>query len=372
MIKPNFDNIRLYINKDEILARVTEEQIFSRFCSEFPAKIMNNPFPGVKDVHPSFGFFQLNGKWLWKNLATGECGDAFKFVEKMYSIDFKDALTKIQDAFNIETWSPREKDKMMIINKPYHQGFMSKSEEQRTKIWAVNRPLTDDDYEIWEQWNISPSIMRLLQIKGGEEIWFQRPNGDKKLWAYHKPDNPLYYFTFPYSKHIKAYKPFEVNKKFKWLNNCDNLIDIQGYDQCRIKERPGLPMLLVKSMKEVGFFRSFGYNAVSAHSENSRYNPDFIRHLFKYCKPIISIYDSDPAGVLGAMYLRKHYGIPMLMLCRAHLSSKDPTDRWVENKESVFQFLNLLEEQIKYYAIHQRTPRITTASGELFNTGSES
>jgi hypothetical protein len=145
------------------------------------------------------------------------------------------------------------------------------------------------------------------------------------------------------------------NKKGKWLSNCDNVTDVQGYVQCRIKERRQ-PLILAKSMKECGFFRSWGFNAMAGHTEGSVFLPDFIRHLFKYCHPIISVYDNDPAGIIGAMKMKKLYGIPPVFICNAHNEKfKDPTDQWKIEYKQWYNTLDLISNQIDYYAKRQRS-----------------
>lgn len=339
---PDFSQLDLFVTKEDILSKISEEDIYKRFCSDFPSRSIRSPLPGHHDKTPSFGFFQVERRWLWKDQALGISGDVFRFVEKMEHTDFEGALRKISQAFNIE--SDFKPYKRLIVHRDDSKPV---PEEERAVLEAVRQPLSDFDYNIWARWNVSSAAMRYLNIFAAKEIWLRKPKEKVfKIWARYVEHNPVYYWTHPYTTHIKAYKPFEKEKRAKWINNCDNFTDIQGYAQCRIKEFPGRPLLVTSSMKEVGFFRGFGINAMAGHTESSRFTPDFIRHLRKYCNPIISAYDGDPPGVKAAMFLRKEYKIPIAWLCRAHHTSKDPTDRWMEDYKDIYVYLNRLNEII--------------------------
>ena len=349
MPKIDFSNVQQYVDKDMILSRLTEEQIYSKFCSEFPSSLMCSPLR--VDKSPSFGFYQNDlGKWMWKdfNPAHGG-GDVFEFVAKMFNTDFMGALREILKAFDLD-YKPVYKDS---VESPRNNKRII---SDRSFIQAVYTKLNDRDFELWNSWHITEQLMHLYNIKSGYEIWKFNPRKDKEkvLWGKWKIHDPVYYWKSDYSDHIKAYRPLHDNKKGKWLSNCDNITDVQGYTQCHIKDRRK-PLILAKSMKECAFFRSWGINAMAGHTEGSVFLPDFIRHLFKYCHPIISVYDNDTAGVLGGIKMNKLYGIPPIFICNAHNEKlKDPTDQWKIDYQRWYGTLDLISNQIDYYARTQR------------------
>jgi hypothetical protein len=359
--KPNFESVNHYIRKEDILSQIGDEQIYKRFCSDFPKDLFHSPLR--KDENPSFGFFYLDlqKKWLWKDHATDESGDVFQFVQKLFATDFKGAISLIANAFNISTDNGLQALRMpKIIQRIDGQ---AKPDEERVIIDIKPQPLSNLDYDIWANSGVCANALETLQIKATEEVWFKRPDKPNfVIWARYLIHNPVYYWSHPYTTHVKCYKPFEQNKLKKWINNCDNYKDVQGYIQCCIKEYPGRPLILTSSMKEVAFFRTFGFNAMAGHTEGSKFSPDFIRHLFKYCNPIISAYDADGPGVKAAMYLRKQYGIPLLPVCNAYHKSKDPTDLWKEDYKECLKYLQRVKETIEYYGVYQRSPGSITAT----------
>lgn len=360
---PNFERISQYVSKEDILSKVGDTNIYKRFCSQFPEKLMHCPWR--TDNNPSFGFFDVGGKWLWKDMALDESGDVFQFVQKLFATDFKGALNLISSAFNIQAESKSVFQPPTII-KTTSVGS-AKAEEERIIIdIPQRRPLNDFDYNVWAKWNWSQGTINMYNVMVADEVWFRKPDADTFVcWGRYTENNPIYFWSHPYTTHVKCYKPFEQNKRRKWLNNCDNYTDVQGYAQCQIKQYPNRPLLLTSSLKEVGFFRTFGFNAMAGHTEGSKFSPDFIRHLYKYCNPILSAYDSDEAGVKAAIFLRKQYNIQPVFVCNANHKAKDPTDLWMEDYRASYRYIQLLNEMIEYYGVTQRAPRGLDITGEL-------
>lgn len=92
-------------------------------------------------------------------------------------------------------------------------------------------------------------------------------------------------------------------------------------------------------MKDVMLLRELGYDSMAIHGENHKFNEDFIRHIKKYRTNIISLYDRDNAGILGAKYLWKNYKIKPYFIPKKY-NTKDISDLYKEKgKEIVEEFL---------------------------------
>jgi hypothetical protein len=48
--------------------------------------------PLREEKNPSFSVGYYNGKWRWRDWATGEHGNIIEFVKKFYNVDFKEAI----------------------------------------------------------------------------------------------------------------------------------------------------------------------------------------------------------------------------------------------------------------------------------------
>jgi len=57
------------------------------------------PSPFRPDEHASWGIFQHNGRWLFKDFATGECGDEIAFLAQYYKLDNQRAFLKLLDRY---------------------------------------------------------------------------------------------------------------------------------------------------------------------------------------------------------------------------------------------------------------------------------
>lgn len=342
----DFSNIERNYSISDILAHVSEETIYKTWCKEFPSSNFSSPFR--KDKNPSFGFYKSNNRWRWKDLGgNGDSGDVWDFVAMAEGTDLKSAIKIVAERFNLTNGNtiPVLKTRKTYSINPEKEIAASRS---RALIQVRPRMLTDKDYEWWNRILITPQIMRMYYIRAAQEVWV-----NKKLNWFHKDDNPIYYYLSPVSQNIKCYRPLEPNKRFKWLSNQDPLKDIQGYYQCRIKQWPGRPLLLVKSLKEVAFFRAFHINAMANTGEHVHYSEDFIRHIKKYCWPIMYLGDNDWPGMRAVVKIwkgyknYKGYGIPGMIIPRKW-GAKDPTDLWLHDYRKVYDLLNNIYDNFKH------------------------
>jgi hypothetical protein len=333
----SFEDVGPKLTREDIFDHIDEEQIYKAWCSDFPKKVCKRPWPGEKrEKHMSFGFFQRGKKWMWKDHARDEAGDVFKFVGLMEGTDYHGALALIAERFHITVADLNP----IIIKQRFDKRAQHKAEERsRSLIQIVQRPMHTHDYEWWNRLLITPGILNGYYVGAGREVWV-----DKKIIWYNKDENPIYYLLSPITKNVKAYRPLERNKDYKFLSSMDPLYDVHGYHQCQIKLNPGRPMLITKSFKDVMFFRAFGINAISNTSETTNWNMDFIRHLKKYCFPILGLYDTDIAGIKGLRKLKQH-GIPGMIMplsWKHNYGAKDPTDLWLSNYRKVYDLLNFI------------------------------
>jgi hypothetical protein len=213
----------------------------------------------------------------------------------------------------------------------------------RYEIAVTDRGWTKWAMGYWvNRYGICPGILDAYHCGHAKEVWVTPPGKATYLWGVSTETNPIFYFHFPRTNHIKCYAPFAKSKKNKWIMNCDNMTDIQGYYQLAIKDNRPKLIIPTKAMKEIMFYRSFHLDAIAIHGENHLFHPDFIRHIKKYSEKQLSIYDNDKAGKHAAWRLRKDTGIPAYFIEEA----KNITDLWEKDKRAVWKYIDLL---IKHY-----------------------
>lgn len=98
------------MTKNEILNRVSDYEIFNFYLRPFhnsdqirSGLLLSNPFlhPHIQKT-PSFNIYKSSkGTWFFNDFATGDWGDCFTLVMQLFSVDFKNALVKIQNDFNL-------------------------------------------------------------------------------------------------------------------------------------------------------------------------------------------------------------------------------------------------------------------------------
>lgn len=337
----SFDDLGGKLSKKIILESVPEEQIYRKFAKDYPKKTCHSPFR--KDPNPSFGFYEgRNGSWQWKDQGgNGDHGNVFDYVAKIYNTDLRGALKIIADTFLINPNSNR-----IVLTQKFDAAEADKENKRgRSLIQAVRRDLDKYDYEWWNSILIHPGLMEFYLIRGAQEIWV-----DKQLYWFHKVSNPIFYYVSPVSRNIKAYRPLETDKKRRFLSSQNPLTDVQGYWQCNIKQNPGQPLLLTKSLKECAFFRAFGINAMANTAEHTGFTDDFIRHIKKYCWPIIYLGDNDRPGMKAAIKIRDKHQIPPMLIPKKW-GAKDPTDLWIKEYRKVYDLLNDIYDYFKQIRI---------------------
>jgi hypothetical protein len=57
------------------------------------------PSPFRPDQCASWGIFELNGRWLFKDFGTGECGDELAFLSQLHGLDCKRDFFKLLDLY---------------------------------------------------------------------------------------------------------------------------------------------------------------------------------------------------------------------------------------------------------------------------------
>lgn len=304
-----------------ILKRVPEIVIWRYYIgtSFRLEKSFNAPYRVDNDA--SFGIREdTRGRLMFKDFGRpGMYGDIFNYLQKVYNITFIESLEMVNEDFNLGL---KNKTNVIVVKKSDRnlQKVSDKEvkqlleEQKRIKetqnqilFQAVTRKWEEKDLLYWSNFGITQKTLERYHVYPALKVF-----KNKQLTYIHNPDNPCYVYFFPKSKHVKFYLPFSPDRSRRFFGNVNNLEDIQGYYQCDVKreDNDGNKLLiLTKSMKDVMLLREFGYDAMALHGENHRFEDDFIRHIKKYYSKIVSLYDRDRAGILGAKRLWKEHKI---------------------------------------------------------------
>src|SRR5690606_983502 len=79
---------------------------------------ISNPLINTKQKTPSFNIFQCTntGEWKFKDFATDDKGSCFDLVMRLYSLEFVEALERIETDFNVSKEKSNNNPAMSLSN----------------------------------------------------------------------------------------------------------------------------------------------------------------------------------------------------------------------------------------------------------------
>jgi len=299
-MKINTDNIVERINEEEILQRTTEYDIYRHYTPhKFEiGRIMSSPFRD--DKHPSFGIFKssTNGALLFKDQATGDVGNCFKFVSILFQLTYGQTLQKI--------W-----DEMVVGNIISPTGIQIRDyyKAKKTIVSVKRKNFTRTDDQYWAQYHLDRDILKHYNVIPIQNFWVNEFLG-KFTYSEH---NPMYAYKIFNS--FKVYRPKSELKKDKWRSGCGQY-DIQGWDQL---PESGDLLVITKSLKDIMVLSLFGIPSIAPHGENTLLPRKVVDEAKKRFKTLVMLYDYDDGGLAGVKRMNEEYEIPYVFIPKHYL-----------------------------------------------------
>ena len=299
------------LSEDEILSRVTCLDIFAYYIGkDFKyGRAMCSPLR--KDKSPSFTIFRHNsGKFFFKDFSTGDAGDCFTFLTKMFGLKRFDTYRLVDNDFQlgISTKSFMTPTKQHVGE---HIKELENIEDSSTTIQIKTRPWNSkEDKTFWSKYGICCDILNKFHVHPAEHVWV---NGN--LIVSSNRYNPIYAYSFGEGK-VKIYQPYS---KFKWLSNT-SVSDLQGLSQL---PDSGDTLVITKSLKDVMCLDIFGIPAIAPSSESCVIPADIVKMLYDRFTKIYILYDFDRTGISFANKHRKLYGFMPLFFTNGKFDTFD-------------------------------------------------
>lgn len=299
---------------------VTGLDVFRYYCAPFEE--LSKPFRSElrEDKSPTCSIACFNGKFIYKDFATGETYDEVSYLQRKYSLSFIKALAIINRDFNLDlatSVQPNAQPTMLYFGVPDKSIDVEKLEKEGTdikvKIRAWN-PVTDKAYwkdkyqftskqlDFFKVFPISYFWVneRMYSCKGNSYAYYLGKEGDRQIW--------------------KIYQPLEDRTK-KWFTNATKY-DIQGDKQL---PETGDQLYITSSHKDIIALRKIGKFAVAPSSESTPLDEDKIVEYKERFKKLTIFYDNDEPGIVAANKHCELYGCNSI--CIPILSGlKDPSD----------------------------------------------
>jgi len=276
-----------------ILNEISEYDIYAFYLGHAfeVGRLFSSPFR--RDLRPSFGIYQdkNSGKLLYNDFGNVYWkGDCFRFVEQLFSLTYKKALYKVY----ID---------IVINNKRGRQTIVPYSDHTKlNKLiqYIPKEKLSHVDKRYWKEIGIAEWELPFFKIYAAKSLFID----SKEVWS-HDETNPI--FIYKVFDKIKAYRPLEKDKKYKWFSNCTRF-DIQGWEQLD-KDTGEDTLVITKSKKDVAVLRKLGYLAIAPSSESTMIPSNAMRILKEEYgfKKFIVLYDRDDGGMKGARKMFTQY-----------------------------------------------------------------
>ena len=148
------------LNKDLILSKLSEEQIFSFYIGSeirskklFRSKLRN-------DKNPTCSMYRSkSGALIYKDFATNQHLNCFAYVMELFKCDYYSALKIIANDFNIVRDSSIVKNRGKIISKDFRI-----EEKEFSKIQVEIQAFTELALQRWYKYGITPDIHRTHNV----------------------------------------------------------------------------------------------------------------------------------------------------------------------------------------------------------------
>lgn len=314
------------LTNDDILGRVDEYSLYCHYLEYEPIPQAGKYKSPIRpdDDDPSFGIFyskkSLNREFLWKDQAIGVTGDIFKLVQLMFRYPTVDhARLKIIKDFHLGESNVDDGQKIVFHEVP--ESFVS-------DIRVKSRPFKPEEIRWWQDININETLLTRYNVTALQLYWLAK---EQTVPYTAKP----YTFAYRIWDKYKIYQPY-ADKKFKFRNNFTDDY-IEGVLQLEYKQSL---LVITKSLKDVMFLSSIGYEAIAPHSENTPLPNAVLRALESIYPNIVLLFDNDGKARTD------FYEYPALFIPQS-VGYKDPTD--VARYLSIHDAKTIVDELLNPY-----------------------
>lgn len=324
------------LNKDLILSKITEEQIFSFYigsgvCSKklFRSKLRN-------DNNPTCSMYRnKSGSLIYKDFATGQHLNCFAYVMEMFKCDYYTALRIIANDFSLIPDSSLVKTKGKIISKDFKI-----KEKEFSKIQVEIQDFSELELKWWAKYGITLDILQKYRVYSCKHVFL---NG--QVVAKSQQHCPIFGY---YGKKYQGYELwrcyFPKRKEYRFMGNWPSK-KIQGFDYI---PKSGKLLVITKSLKDVMCLCSLGISAIAPNSETQFISEAVLKDLKTRFKYIVVIFDNDSTGISFMNKQKHHYPELIYTWIPRKYQAKDISDyykKWGKKKtqELIKSFLSYLK-----------------------------
>jgi hypothetical protein len=276
-----------FINKNEILKYVSEEDIFNLVFGFRPVEYEYITSPFRVDKKPGCWFeYGINNRLVFRDFGYGSRPmDCFDAIKKYYKLDsFFDSLKFVNDYFiKGKDITPNNKEIKVYINKEVTISFESRDFFKKDSIFW-------ERYQISKQNLIDDKVFPVNKFR-----LFNTKNGDIINRVYES----CYAYTDFDGNRKKLYFPFRKGSS-RFITNC------KKNDIGNINKIPplGRKLMVTKSYKDCRvIMNNLGCYSIWNQNEGMIPDMDFLIPIIKGYSEIIVWYDNDEQGIKSSKIL---------------------------------------------------------------------
>jgi hypothetical protein len=273
------------LNVEEILSRVSQEEIFSIVLQPVFDEFIISPLRN-NDSSAGCYFLWYNDKLYFVDFGYSNMPlDCFGFIGAYYGIRYIETLKMVNEHFKLGLGYSSNSVKPVTITRKQTEKIPKKN----TQILFQPREYTVEDGKYWSMYKIKKS--QLIQDHVYAVRWYKVIQNQKETVI--RPRKPSY-AIYEFKPRVKIYCPTTKIYRDKWITNCNrndigNINNISSY---------GTNLLITKSYKDCRVLRNIGKKDV-IWFQNEGMLPDIskITMLCKRFQTISILFDNDEAGI---------------------------------------------------------------------------
>lgn len=332
----NDDVIINAISKEDILNKITEEELFQIIFNEIPiiGKKYYSPFRNDSNPGCYFDYFCNQLRFIdWANSDTYkgiklQNINCFEAIQIYFKLD--DLQSTLDFIYNnlINTNHSCSYSNHVVINHKY-------IDKVSTKINLEYRKFQKRDVIYWSKYGISLNNLILDNVFPVNRYILTKT--DSQIY---RPNTLCYSLgLFQNNKH-KLY--FPLIKNFRFLTNCTQN-DIGMIDNM---DKESNYIVISKSYKDYRVLKNYNINSIWFQNEVTIPSEDILKYICSLYSKIYIFFDNDATGITNSIKLKEHmkmfHNDINLISINAWYKVKDISDMYyVHGKNTVTKFLEL-------------------------------
>lgn len=327
------NNIREFLKKE-----LPDVEVALKYLgiTQYPT-LRNSPLR--KDDKPSFSLFLAEDHAvMYKDFATGESGNLYGLLEKLWNTDYAGVLKRIYKDFSDSSVNPTLRASLMS-NSP------NKYEKSKCRLQVKVRGWKKHDLEFWSSFGISLPSLKMAEVYPISHTIYVSESGNSYVF---KSEKYAYVYVERRGEkvYLKVYQPF--SKTNKWRSSTDASV---WNLETKIPST-GETVILTSSLKDsLNLWENLGIPAVCMQGEGYMPDKQKMEDLKKRFLNVIVFFDNDyrnpdNPGKTFSEKLTKEFNVPHVLIPEKY-GAKDPSDLYRKiGKEEYIKVVSKLIDKV--------------------------